>query len=184
MSNPQIISGQNIVLNSNNNIFLDATRTIVSHLVNTTNPKLQCALTVKSYTNNTITAADISNGLVIFNLTPNSIPTDLLQNPLSVDSSIFFQTGTDVPLVNNPYIYINNSDVVIPLNLPTDLSSVLKVGESTELTIINNGNSALRLSSNNVNVQTVGFDLIYDATSAKFIVKRETNTTIYFVRSA
>ena len=183
MSNTEIISGTNIVLNSNNNIFLDAPRTIVSGLLNTANPRLQCELTVKSYSNNTITDDDISNGVVIFNENNNSIPYYLSQNPYMVDSSMFYNTGYNVPIQNDPFSEINASSNLLELDLPTNLSSVLKVGESAELTIINNGNSALRLRET-ANEKTVGFDLVYDATSAKFIVKRETNTLTYYIRSA
>jgi len=192
MSNTQIISGRNIVLNSSNNIFLDAPRTVVNSLVSTINPKLQCALTVKSYSNNVLTAADISNGVVIFNENSNqpyvNYATDLYQNPYMVDSSMFYNTGNVYPGYENNYIPNYSDDMdglgnLLGVNLPTELGSVLRVGESAELTIINNGNSSLRLLET-ANEKTVGFDLVYDATSAKFIVKRETNTLTYFVRSA
>jgi len=195
MSNTEIISGTNIVLNSNNNIFLDAPRTIVSGLLNTANPRLQCELTVKSYSNNNITVSDISNGVVIFNENSNqpyvNYATNLYQNPYMVDSSMFYNTGYNYPSYENNYYVPNDSaDMdglgnLLGVNLPNadDLSSVLKVGESAELTIINNGNSALRLRET-ANEKTVGFDLVYDATSAKFIVKRETNTLTYYIRSA
>ena len=192
MSNPltilgQNISGQNIVLNSNNNIFLDATRTIVNGLVSTSNPKLECELTVKAYSNNELSAADISNGVIIFNENSQqpyvNYATDLYQNPYQVDSSMFYATVTNLPTGTDPDANINNLGNLLGLTLPTDISSVLKVGESTELTIINNGNSSLRLLESENN-KTVGFDIVYDATSAKFIVKRETNTLTYYVRSA
>jgi len=192
MSVPQTISGQNIVLNSNNNIFLDATRTVINGLLSTKNPKGNCALTVKNYSNNTISASDISNGVIIFNENSNTpypyvnYAYDLYQNPYMVDSSMFYATGSNAPsgsYLNNPSTDINNLGNLIGLALPTDLSTVLRVGESAELTIINNGNSALRLLET-ANELTVGFDLVYDATSAKFIVKRETNTLTYYVRSA
>jgi len=189
MSVPQTISGQNIVLNSNNNIFLDATRTVINGLLSTKNPKGNCALTVKNYSNNTISASDISNGVIIFNENSNNpypyvnYATNLYQNPYMVDSTMFYATGSNYQTLNNPNADITNLGDLLGLTLPTDLSTVLRVGESAELTIINNGNSALRLLET-ANEKTVGFDLVYDATSAKFIVKRETNTLTYYVRSA
>ena len=190
---PYGIQAPQILLNSLNTIFLEANQVYAANttlslgtLTVSNIKQSDQAITVKGYTDLTLTEPDIMNGLVVFTSNPTmdsnyqyNVPYDLLQNPYTVDSSIFYATGDSAPTYN----YLNQDDGgVLPLALPT-LFTQLSVGQSAEITIVNNGNSSLRLAETS-NQKTVGFDLVYDATSAKFIVKRETNTLTYFIRSA
>jgi hypothetical protein len=187
------IQGTQILLNSLNTIFLEANQVYAANttlslgtLTVSNIKQSDQAITVKGYTDLTLTESDIINGLVVFTSNPTmdsnyqyNVPYDLLQNPYTVDNSIFYSGGYNVPTYN----YLNQDDGgVLPLVLPTSFAE-LSVGQSAEITIVNNGNSSLRLAETS-NQKTVGFDLVYDATSAKFIVKRESNTLTYFIRSA
>ena len=190
---PYNLQAPQILLNSLHTIFLEANQVYASNTtlslgtLNVSNIKQSDqAITVRGYTDLTLTEPDIINGLIVFTSDPTTnsyyqyyVPYDLLQNPYTVDSSIFYATGNSAPTSNalNPY-----DGGVLPLALPT-LFTELSVGQSAEITIVNNGNSSLRLQETE-NQKTVGFDIVYDATSAKFIVKRETNTLTYFIRSA
>ena len=193
---PYGIQAPQILLNSLNTIFLEANQVYAANttlslgtLTVSNIKQSDQAITVKGYTDLTLTESDIINGLVVFTSNPTmdsnyqyNVPYDLLQNPYTVDSSIFYEPGSQSS-VPPTYNYLNQDDGgVLPLVLPTSFTE-LSVGQSAEITIVNNGNSSLRLAETS-NQKTVGFDLVYDATSAKFIVKRESNTLTYFIRSA
>jgi hypothetical protein len=191
---PQTIKGTQILLNSLNTIFLEANQISASNTtlslgtLNVSNIRQSDqAITVRGYTELNLTESDIINGLIVFTSNPTfdanyyqyNVPYDLLQNPYTVDSSIFYDGGSLVP--NSNALNQVPGDV-LPLVLPTSFTQ-LSVGQSAEITIVNNGNSSLILAETS-NQKTVGFDIVYDATSAKFIVKRESNSLTYFIRSA
>ena len=188
------IQGTQILLNSLNTIFLEANQisayntTLSLGTLNVSNIRQSDqAITVRGYTDPYLTESDIINGLIVFTSNPTfdayyyqyNVPYDLNQNPYTVDSTIFYEVGNSVPNTNA----LNSlPGDVLPLVLPTSYPQ-LSVGQSAEITIVNNGNSSLRLAETS-NQKTVGFDIVYDATSAKFIVKRESNSLTYFIRSA
>lgn len=192
---PQTIKGTQILLNSLNTIFLEANQISASNTtlslgtLNVSNIRQSDqSIIVRGYTDLNLTESDIINGLIVFTSNPTydayyysyDVPYDLNQNPYTVDSTIFYEGGNSVPPTYN---YLNQVEGdVLPLVLPT-LYPQLSVGQSAEITIVNNGNSSLRLAETS-NQKTVGFDIVYDATSAKFIVKRESNSLTYFIRSA
>jgi hypothetical protein len=192
------IQGTQILLNSLNTIFLEANQisayntTLSLGTLNVSNIRQSGqSIIVRGYTDRNLTESDIINGLIVFTSDPTTnsdypyqynVPYDLNQNPYTVDSTIFYEGGNSVPSLPNTLNHIQVEGSVLPLVLPT-LFTQLSVGQSAEITIVNNGNSSLRLAETS-NEKTVGFDIVYDATSAKFIVKRQTNTLTYFIRSA
>jgi hypothetical protein len=139
-----------------------------------------------------ISESDINLGVIVYGQNGQDglyydgqygLPYVQSQNSYMVDSSIGYNTGSVPPNllneVNNPANALGNVlEVLLPASLPT-----FSVGDSVEFTIVNNGNNSLRLTDQ-TNYKVVGFDVVYDANSAKFIAYKVSESLYYVIRSA
>jgi hypothetical protein len=200
------MKGQSVTLDAYRNIYLSCVNVWARAEQFTLNGALTAdtikqtstgGITTKVYGAQTpaITESDILKGIVIYaeggqtglyydNYYGHSgLPYELSQNPYTVDSSIGYLTGYDVPSsdteTNSPNNVVGGIRVV---DLPATLSKI-NPGESVQFSIVNNGNDSLRLVDT-ANYKVTGFDVVYDATSALFRVYRESASLYYVIRIA
>jgi len=101
-------------------------------------------------------------------------------NPYTVDNSIGYQlqNADGVPLARTQS-YGNNNDIILNLELPPKLIT-LNIGDSVDFTIINQGTHSLLLNDT-TDYKVIGFQMIYDVTSAQFKIHKisENNYNVY-----
>jgi hypothetical protein len=150
-----------------------------------------------SLSNPKIDETDILKGIVVFveetqrqintlnetnNLTGYSIEFSKLNsdNPYTVDTSIGYQlqNAEGIPYARTQS-YGNNNDIILNLDLPPKLVT-LNIGDSVDFTIINQGTHSLILNDT-TDYKIIGFQMIYDVTSAQFKIHKvsENNYNVY-----
>ena len=101
-------------------------------------------------------------------------------NPYTVDTSIGYQLqNSDDISIPRTHSYGNSNDIILNLELPPKLIT-LNIGDSIDFTIINQGTHSLLLNDT-TNYKVIGFQMIYDVTSAQFKVHKvsENNYNVY-----
>ena len=101
-------------------------------------------------------------------------------NPYTVDTSIGYQIqNSDGISLTRTQSYGNSNDIILNLELPPKLIT-LNIGDSIDFTIINQGTHSLLLNDT-TDYKVIGFQMIYDATSAQFKVHKvsENNYNVY-----
>ena len=101
-------------------------------------------------------------------------------NPYTVDTSIGYQLqNSDGISLARTQSYGNSNDIILNLELPPKLIT-LNIGDSIDFTIINQGTHSLLLNDT-TDYKVIGFQMIYDVTSAQFKVHKvsENNYNVY-----
>lgn len=175
-----------------NKVWADVVELGVSNTVSAAvyKTKAPAGFPVKGYTTSSIPAItedDILTGTVVYaqsgqaGYDEGGLPYVQSQNPYAVDASIGYLTGSSVP-VAVPYVANDTTSSILEVSLPASLSKI-NVGDAVEFSIVNNGNITLRIVDNS-NYKSVGFDCIYDATSASFKLWRQSSNLYYVIRQA
>lgn len=190
------LKGQNVTIDALRDVYIDANNVwadisklaVKNETISNVYKKKIVNLSSKAYQpTNPVSQADILKGIVIFVASGSAIPTSLDQNPYNVDSSTGYDRNgapyTDATITY--YGFPNNvfggiKTVTFPTSAQLDK---VKVNESVDFSIVNNGNSSLRLvGGSGCNIS--GHEIVYDATSALFKVLRTDANTYYVIRLA
>lgn len=164
---------------------------LIKQRIDEINPKIYM-----SGSNPKIDESDMIKGIVVFtekqNSYLNSNPEKIhetqlsllktnVDNPYTINNGIgyLFENKTS-STIDHYETYKNTNDIILNIDLPPKLL-LLNVGDSIDFTIINQGTHSLMMNDT-CDYKIIGFQLIYDGTSAQFKVHKVSENTYNIYR--